>query len=515
MTEIRILEESGPEIGLSPSTTLTATGDELGQSLTPSRCSSSSSLSPTTLAKPEATYQSPENLDRLEDHIEEMLDDPKDEKGSLDGQALQQQLQQEQRFLEPPNGGLRAWSVVAASFFIQTFTFVSEFMFGVFEHNYLQAYPGATASVISLIGTLASCTTYLTGFLSGYLAERYGYRRVATVGTFVMTASLVLASFSTQVWHLYLTQGIMLGFGASLMYYAAVGAPAHWFTTRRGLAMGISGGGSGVGGGIASLLLKEFKQSPRPTDEPVHEMPKVATDNKDEVPAHEGSVMIRFQSLVRTPVFQALVVFQFLFSMAYLTPVYYMEVYATYIGLSEQFGALTIGWFNGATVVSRIVSGILADRFSKNVMLVTANWGTFAAVMIFWNLSRSAGYYIAFALIYGVAFGAVCTMTPVMMADYYGPRRVSSILGIVYSFCSVALVGGVLISGYLYESVQLEAQFMPVIMFTAALFGVASIMATLWAGLMWRRVRRSISAVTTQHSCEELGTYNSDHNGSS
>ncbi|KAG0238375.1 hypothetical protein BGW42_005608 [Actinomortierella wolfii] len=234
--------------------------------------------------------------------------------------------------IRPPNGGLRAWTVVAASFFIQTFTFTSEFMFGVFEHNYLMIYPDVGPSKISLIGIIASCTTYLTGFISGSLSDRYGYRQTASIGALIMTVSLVLASFSTQLWHLYLTQGLMMGFGASLAYYAAVGAPAHWFTSRRGVAMGISSAGAGVGGfylapltqflvtktgipwtlralalyclcacGIASLLLAEYKQ-PQITS---MQKGQNATCKDEGLAASRTSMAFKLLPIVRMPIFQA------------------------------------------------------------------------------------------------------------------------------------------------------------------------------------------------------------------
>ncbi|KAG0245208.1 hypothetical protein BGW41_002677 [Actinomortierella wolfii] len=307
-------------------------------------------------------------------------------------------------------------------------------------------YPDVGPSKISLIGIIASCTTYLTGFLSGSLSDRYGYRQTASIGALIMTVSLVLASFSTQLWHLYVTQGLMMGFGASLAYYAAVGAPAHWFTSRRGIAMGISSAGAGVGGfylapltqflvtktglpwtlralalyclcacGIASLLLAEYKQ-PQITSK---QKGQIATCKDEGLAASRTSMAFKLLPIVRKPIFQVLVASQFLLAMAYLTPAYYLEVYATHIGLSEQMGASIIGWFNGATVVSRVVTGIVADRISKGGLLIVSSWMTCISVLVIWPLATSPGPFIAYALIYGVSFGAVTTVVPVMMVDYY------------------------------------------------------------------------------------------------
>jgi MFS family permease len=148
-----------------------------------------------------------------------------------------------------PDGGLRAWLVVLGSFLIHSFCFApTEYIFGVFEHNYLEIFPASTPGSIALIGTLGSSSTYFAGFISGASADRFGYRTTALIGTGVMALALLLASFANHVWQLYLTQGVLFGIGASLVYYPAIGAPSHWFDAKRGLALGLAVSGTGLGG---------------------------------------------------------------------------------------------------------------------------------------------------------------------------------------------------------------------------------------------------------------------------
>lgn len=97
-------------------------------------------------------------------------------------------------------GGTKGWLAVLGSFLIHCFVFApTEFIFGIFEHHYQIVFPGASASSIAFVGTTGSGITYLTGFLSGIVADRFGYRPTAFIGTVIMTVSLVLASFSTAV----------------------------------------------------------------------------------------------------------------------------------------------------------------------------------------------------------------------------------------------------------------------------------------------------------------------------
>lgn len=112
----------------------------------------------------------------------------------------------------PMDRGWRAWSVVVGSVLIQTFAFApTEFIFGVFEQEYLLKFPGASPPSIALIGTIGTSTTYLVGFLSATLSDRWGYRITSCVGTGLMTLALILASFSKQVkYKRYNTSGVSM-----------------------------------------------------------------------------------------------------------------------------------------------------------------------------------------------------------------------------------------------------------------------------------------------------------------
>lgn len=98
------------------------------------------------------------------------------------------------------DGGMRAWLVVLGSFLIHSFCFApTETIYGIFELHYHDIFPRATASSIAFVGTVGSAVTYLFGLLAGIVADRFGFRATALFGTLLMTASLVLSSFATQV----------------------------------------------------------------------------------------------------------------------------------------------------------------------------------------------------------------------------------------------------------------------------------------------------------------------------
>lgn len=68
--------------------------------------------------------------------------------------------------------------------------------------------------------------------------------------TGVLTTSLGfgLASISTQVWHLLLTQGLLYGIESSMIYFPIFSVVPEYFDAHRRSAMGFILSGSGVGG---------------------------------------------------------------------------------------------------------------------------------------------------------------------------------------------------------------------------------------------------------------------------
>lgn len=86
-----------------------------------------------------------------------------------------------------------------------------------------------------------------------YTTRVYGTRTTLLIGVFLEALALVSASFTQQIWQLFLSQGVCFGLGMGFLFLGSVGVIPQWFTTRRSFANGIATAGSGVGGVIYSL----------------------------------------------------------------------------------------------------------------------------------------------------------------------------------------------------------------------------------------------------------------------
>ena len=82
----------------------------------------------------------------------------------------------------------------------------------------------------------------------GRAMDRWGPRVVLPAGAAMVCAGLGLATFTRQPWHLYMTLGVLVSGGASVVGYTGqTFFLPNWFVRRRGLALGIAFSGVGIG----------------------------------------------------------------------------------------------------------------------------------------------------------------------------------------------------------------------------------------------------------------------------
>lgn len=89
---------------------------------------------------------------------------------------------------------------------------------------------------------------YLFAPISLYVLEAWPcIRRLSSVlGLMVATSALIASSFSTKVWHLILTQGVLYAIGGSLLYSPTMFYLDEWFVKKKGLAFGVMWAGVGA-----------------------------------------------------------------------------------------------------------------------------------------------------------------------------------------------------------------------------------------------------------------------------
>ncbi|XP_059089851.1 monocarboxylate transporter 14-like [Tigriopus californicus] len=153
-----------------------------------------------------------------------------------------------------PDGGW-GWVIVMASFLVNMIADGITFSFGVIFvelQSEFQESKALTAGVVSLFHSVP----LLSGPIASALTDRYGCRKMTILGSIMATVGFLLSTLVHRLEMLYLTFGLLAGFGLSLCYVSAIVIVAFYFDRKRSLATGISVCGTGVG----TFLFAPFSQ---------------------------------------------------------------------------------------------------------------------------------------------------------------------------------------------------------------------------------------------------------------
>lgn len=331
----------------------------------------------------------------------------------------------------------------------------------------------------------------MVGSFSGKLADQYGYSLMGACGSLVVMASLVLASFSTEFWHLLITQGFLFGLGISIAYFPALSIIAHWFEKKRGLATGIAVSGSGIGGLAMAPLTRvmitnlgwawSLRISGLAGGAVVFVCALLLRRRLP--PSPKGS--FDFRKLLKDKRFIIFFVASIFNSFGYFIPFFFIPAYAVQQGLTTTQGALLVGILNAASAVGRISLGFLADYFGPLETLASCLTAASISVFVIWPFSNTFGLLLFFVLVYGFFIGGLISLIPNVAVSLFGTKDIGTVTGMIYTGTSLGnLFGpacaGLLINAYTtVDATGTHINFIPAMMFTASTILVGASFVTL------------------------------------
>lgn len=140
------------------------------------------------------------------------------------------------------------WALVALCFALGVASRSISDTFVVFVPA-LQGAFEASRSAVTLIYSFALLVGGIAAPISGWIVDRFGLRALTVTGIIAATMATLSASFATQIWHLYIALGIVMGFaGASLSGVLSASLIGRWFPAQRlGVALAVAWSAAGVG----------------------------------------------------------------------------------------------------------------------------------------------------------------------------------------------------------------------------------------------------------------------------
>ncbi|KAJ5899117.1 hypothetical protein N7495_003861 [Penicillium taxi] len=352
----------------------------------------------------------------------------------------------------PPDGGY-GWVCVACVFWINAHTWGINSSYGVFLSYYLShnAFPHTTALAYAFIGGLSISCNLLVGPLANYFTHSYGTKFTLNLGVFLQTLSLIGASFATQEWQLFLSQGVCFGWGMGFLFVGSVSIVPQWFQKRRSVAMGITAAGSGIGGLIFSLSIGAI--IPRLGLAWAFRILGITSCVVNLVCANLirdrnkliGSRLAVFDfPLLCRPEFLLFLGWGILSMLGYVALVFSVSSYAVSIGLTSHQGSIVAAILNLGQGIGRPLVGMCSDKAGR---INTAALATFFCglwCLVIWVFADNVGVVCFFSVFVGLFAGTYWATVSPVLAEIVGMKDMPSGLSVNWVFlvapCTVAEV---------------------------------------------------------------------------
>ena len=363
------------------------------------------------------------------------------------------------------------WVIAIAGVFLQI-ALGAVYAWSVFRVPLAKQF-GWSISEVTLTFTISIFVLGFAAFFGGLWLNRKGPRVVAVTGGVLYGLGIFLASFTHRLSWLYLTYGVIGGIGLGLGYIVPVAVLVKWFPDRRGLITGIAVGGFGAGAlitapvatrliqsvgvlstfaylGIAYLIVTVvaglFMRNPPDGWKPEGWTPTVTQTSQ------RAGRDFTLNEALKTWQWWALWLLLFLNTCAGISiisqeaPLFQEET-----GVTAAIAASMVGLASIGNAVGRVFWAWVSDLITRSatffVMFV-------AQILLFWFLPNIATAsfltIVTFVVLmcYGGAFGTM----PAFTADYFGPKNVGPIYGLMLTAWGFASVFGPLLIAHMRET---------------------------------------------------------------
>jgi OFA family oxalate/formate antiporter-like MFS transporter len=135
-----------------------------------------------------------------------------------------------------------------------------QYVWTLFTGPLNQKFGTTLAEIQVTFSLLIVLQTFFSPF-QAYLVDRFGPKLLISVGAIMSGGSWVLASYADNLTSLYITYGIIGGFGTGIIYVGIIGLVVRWFPDRRGLATGLAAAGYGFGAFFTSFPIDSMIKS--------------------------------------------------------------------------------------------------------------------------------------------------------------------------------------------------------------------------------------------------------------
>ncbi len=312
--------------------------------------------------------------------------------------------------------------------------------------------------------------------IGGFLAARFGVRRVVFISLLVIGVSLFLTGFTNSFLFAFFMR-LISGMGNGGAYVPIMALPAAWFVMKkRGLATGIVSGGIGTGLFLSGIILPPVmsafgKEGWRYAwftlgiavfilafvcyafmrDNPKQKGLSMYGGTEEARTGPRVTLFSAFTDVAVQPEIWKLGFVYFMYGFSYII---YLTFFVAYLTKEMQVPPLSAGRIFGVlgifSIFCGVVFGWLSDVLGRRYgsMLAYLTLALSYVIFAFWR--DYTGFYIS-AVVFGIAAFSIPTIMAAASGDAVGGRLAPAGLGFITLFFGIGQALGPMIGGYIKD----------------------------------------------------------------
>ncbi|MCX8126555.1 MAG: MFS transporter [Dehalococcoidia bacterium] len=369
------------------------------------------------------------------------------------------------------------WWVVAAAAIVSFWGGVGFYCITAFIKPVVDQF-GWSYLEVSIAGSLRSVEIGLIAPFVGFLADRFGPKRVALVGGIIGGLGYITLSLTNTLLVFYLGFFIYSIGLTGMGHGVTVTAVANWFRKKVGMAMGFTMVGYGLGGvflpiivwmigaydwratlailGLATWVIvlpsamflrhrpEELGLSPDGEKAPPGE---VVTGTEVKSATADGLTVMH---AVKTRAFWVLsIVLLVHMGVTSAITLHAMPFFIS-INLPPETGAVIGMLIPVTSIIGRLIFGWLGDRFGHRRVLFAATVLQ-SAGLIFLAFGTRWWHFVLFLAFYGPAFGGTFVLRPALQREYFGRAAFGSIQGVILAVTQIGGLAFPMLAGWTFD----------------------------------------------------------------
>lgn len=314
----------------------------------------------------------------------------------------------------------------------------------------------------------------------GWLSDRYGPRKMLWLAAVLIGGGMILCSTITALWQFYLLFGVVSGIGHGAIFVVPTSTVSRWFSQRRGLALGVTVCGVGVGvlalPPITTRLIEAYTWQNAfiflgifafvinmvvgalITREPEDKGLKPFGAEKEKPAISVNSTLRKYRDytlreVLKTKTFWLIFfVCTFAFAAEQMVIVHIIP-FGGIIGITPTDAALGLSFLGIGTIIGRVATGALSDKIGRVPTLILSCCLEAAAIFGLLAINGPATLFITM-LVTGFGYGGWAVLASIMFGDYYGMKNLGAIIGVYFSSGVPAGLLGPLLGGIIYDATK-------------------------------------------------------------